>query len=77
MVHADLRVGTPDGVIPDAWAAGDDAAVPDLASPVDGAMTVPNAQHAVRQAKRLAKNIVATLHGERPKDYVHHSLGVV
>ncbi|MDR6969769.1 NAD(P)/FAD-dependent oxidoreductase [Leifsonia shinshuensis] len=77
MVRADLRVGTPEAVVPDAWAAGDDAAVPDLASPIEGAITVPNAQHAVRQAKRLAKNIVATLHGEQPKDYVHHSLGVV
>ncbi|MEV8213285.1 NAD(P)/FAD-dependent oxidoreductase [Leifsonia sp. NPDC077715] len=76
-VRADLRVATPDGVVPDAWAAGDDAAVPDLASPIEGAITVPNAQHAVRQAKRLAKNIVATLRGEQPKDYVHHSLGVV
>ncbi|MGO4301553.1 NAD(P)/FAD-dependent oxidoreductase [Leifsonia sp. RAF41] len=77
MVRADLRVGTPEQVVPDAWAAGDDAAVPDLASPIEGAVTVPNAQHAVRQAKRLAKNIVATLRGEQPKDYVHHSLGVV
>lgn len=77
MVRADLRVGTPDALVPDAWAAGDDAAVPDLASPIEGAVTVPNAQHAVRQAKRLAKNIVATLRGEQPKDYVHHTLGVV
>ncbi|WP_374009212.1 NAD(P)/FAD-dependent oxidoreductase [Leifsonia sp. LS-T14] len=77
MVRADLRVGTPEEVVPDAWAAGDDAAVPDLASPVDGAITVPNAQHAVRQAKRLATNIIATLRGEQPAEYVHHSLGVV
>ncbi|MGO4592250.1 NAD(P)/FAD-dependent oxidoreductase [Leifsonia sp. 2TAF2] len=77
MVRADLRVASPEGVVPDAWAAGDDAAVPDLASPIEGAVTVPNAQHAVRQAKRLAKNIAATLRGEQPKDYVHHSLGVV
>ena len=51
--------------------------VPDLASPVPGALTVPNAQHAVRQGKRLAANIAASLHGERTRDYVHHSLGVV
>ena len=57
--------------------AGDDAAVPDLASGVPGALTVPNAQHAVRQGKRLAANIVASLRGERTRDYVHHSLGVV
>jgi NADH dehydrogenase len=77
IVRADLRVGTPDAPIDDAWGAGDNAAVPDLASPVPGALTVPNAQHAVRQGKRLAANIVATLHGERPRDYRHDSLGVV
>lgn len=77
IVRADLRVGTPDSPVPDAWAAGDDAAVPDLASPVEGALAVPNAQHAVRQGKLLAKNIVADLRGEQPREYVHHSLGVV
>lgn len=76
-VRADLRVGTADQPIPDAWGAGDDAAVPDLASEVPGALTVPNAQHAVRQGKLLAKNIVAVLRGREPKNYVHHSLGVV
>ena len=77
IVRPDLRVGTADEPVPDAWAAGDDAAVPDLASGVPGALTVPNAQHAVRQGKRLAANIVASLRGERTRDYVHHSLGVV
>uniref|UniRef100_A0A942SYF6 FAD-dependent oxidoreductase n=1 Tax=Neobacillus citreus TaxID=2833578 RepID=A0A942SYF6_9BACI len=76
-VRADLRVEGDDGIVPDAWAAGDDAAVPDLASPKPGALTVPNAQHAVRQGKRLAKNLVATLRGGKPRDYVHHNLGVV
>jgi NADH dehydrogenase len=76
-VRADLRVGTPDEVIPDAWGAGDDAAVPDLASGIPGALTVPNAQHAVRQGKLLAKNITAVLRGREPKNYVHHSLGSV
>ncbi|MEV8376149.1 NAD(P)/FAD-dependent oxidoreductase [Kribbella sp. NPDC056861] len=76
-VRADLRVGTRDEIVPDAWGAGDDAAVPDLASGVPGALTVPNAQHAVRQGKLLAKNIVAVLRGREPKNYVHHSLGAV
>jgi NADH dehydrogenase len=76
-VRADLRVEGPDGVVPDAWAAGDDAFVPDLASKVPGARAVPNAQHAVRQGRRLAGNLVAVLRGEPPRDYVHHSLGVV
>ncbi|MDX3095576.1 NAD(P)/FAD-dependent oxidoreductase [Streptomyces sp. ME19-03-3] len=77
VVRPDLRVGTEDEPVPDVWAAGDDAAVPDLASPVPGAHTVPNAQHAVRQGKRLAKNIVASLRGGRVRDYRHSSLGVV
>ncbi|WP_136709650.1 FAD-dependent oxidoreductase [Agromyces sp. H66] len=77
IVRADLRVGTDEDPVPDAWAAGDNAAVPDLASPVPGALTVPNAQHAVRQGKRLAANIAATLHGELPRAYRHDSLGVV
>jgi NADH:ubiquinone reductase (H+-translocating) len=77
VVRPDLRIGTGQAVLADAWAAGDDAAVPDLASPIPGARTVPNAQHAVRQGKRLAKNIAAVLRGEEPADYVHHTLGVV
>ncbi|WP_275003383.1 NAD(P)/FAD-dependent oxidoreductase [Promicromonospora iranensis] len=76
-VRADLRVGTDDAPVPHAWAAGDNAAVPDLASPVPGARTVPNAQHAVRQGKLLAKNLVADLRGKQPRQYLHHSLGTV
>ncbi|GAA4166334.1 FAD-dependent oxidoreductase [Gryllotalpicola daejeonensis] len=77
VVRADLRVGTRDQVVEDAWAAGDDAAVPDLASPVPGALTVPNAQHAVRQGRLLARNIAAALNGRPVKEYRHASLGVV
>lgn len=77
VVRADLRVGTDRAYVPDAWAAGDVAAVPDLASRVPGALTVPNAQHAVRQGKLLAANIARSLRGEAPKEYIHHSLGVV
>ncbi|MFF5344035.1 NAD(P)/FAD-dependent oxidoreductase [Streptomyces althioticus] len=77
IVRSDLRVGTETDAVPDVWAAGDDASVPDLAAGRPGARTVPNAQHAVRQGKRLAKNILASLRGRPAKDYVHHSLGVV
>ncbi|NUR70368.1 MAG: NAD(P)/FAD-dependent oxidoreductase [Hamadaea sp.] len=76
VVRADLRVGTDAEAIPDAWGAGDDAAVPDLAMG-PGAVTVPNAQHAVRQGKLLAKNIVASLRGGRIKPYAHNSLGTI
>jgi NADH dehydrogenase len=77
VVRPDLRVGTDDAPVLDAWGAGDDAAVPDLAAEWPGASTVPNAQHAVRQGKLLARNLIATLRGREPKPYVHHSLGVV
>jgi NADH dehydrogenase len=76
-VRADLRIGTDSEVIPDAWAAGDDAAVPDLAASTEGAYTVPNAQNAVRQGKMLAKNLLRSLRGREPKNYVHHSLGAI
>ncbi|MFD9316417.1 NAD(P)/FAD-dependent oxidoreductase [Streptomyces sp. NPDC060053] len=77
LVRADLRVGTESEPVTNVWAAGDDASVPDLASPVPGARTVPNAQHAVRQGRRLAKNLVADLRGKRVRNYRHSSLGVV
>ena len=77
MARSDLRVGTDSEPLSDVWAAGDDASIPDLASPVPGARTVPNAQHAVRQGRRLAKNIGADLRGKRVGDYRHSSLGVV
>jgi NADH dehydrogenase len=74
MVRADLRIGTDTAPVPDAWGAGDDAAVPDLASKLSGAATVANAQNAVRQGKLLAKNIIATLRGRNPKPYVHQGV---
>jgi NADH dehydrogenase len=61
----------------DAWAAGDLAAVPDLTKDGSGATTAPNAQHAVRQAKQLADNIVRVLHGEEPVPYRHEYVGSV
>jgi NADH:ubiquinone reductase (H+-translocating) len=76
-VRADLRIGTDTDPVPDAWAAGDDAAVPDITSAVPGAYTQANAQHAVRQGKLLARNIAATLRGGKAKKYVHRSLGVI
>ncbi|WP_329066567.1 NAD(P)/FAD-dependent oxidoreductase [Streptomyces sp. NBC_01429] len=60
-----------------AWAAGDAAAVPDLTSDETGKECAPNAQHAVRQAKVLAGNIVASLRGEPLRDYRHAYAGSV
>ncbi|MDR7186613.1 NADH dehydrogenase [Microbacterium trichothecenolyticum] len=75
--RADLRVGTEDEVVEGAWAAGDVSAVPDLTGGGVGGYCVPNAQHAVRQAKLLAKNLVAVLRGEVPRQYIHKNLGAV
>jgi len=76
-VRSDLRVAGNDGLIEGVWGAGDVSAVPDLSGGgVDG-FCVPNAQHAVRQGKLLAKNLVAELRGEEPKDYFHKNLGTV
>ncbi|SFL81433.1 NADH dehydrogenase [Streptomyces pini] len=69
-----------------AWSAGDAAAVPDLAakpSPGRGSgegpppECAPNAQHAVRQARLLADNLVASLRGREPARYEHAYTGSV
>jgi NADH dehydrogenase len=73
----DLRVGTDDEIVEGAWAAGDVSAVPDLTGGGVGGYCVPNAQHAVRQGKLLAKNILAVVRGEEPKQYIHKNLGAV
>ncbi|MFF3395594.1 NAD(P)/FAD-dependent oxidoreductase [Streptomyces sp. NPDC002669] len=60
-----------------AWAAGDAAAVPDLTAAEPGRETAPNAQHAVRQAKVLAGNVLASLAGEPLREYRHAYVGSV
>ncbi|RRO15657.1 NAD(P)/FAD-dependent oxidoreductase [Saccharopolyspora rhizosphaerae] len=59
------------------FSAGDCAAVRDLTSDDPEALTSPSAQHAVRQAKLLADNIVAQLRGEPLKEYRHKHAGSV
>ena len=76
-VRADLRVGSDEEIVKDAWGAGDVSAVPDLTGGGVGGFCVPNAQHAVRQGKLLAKNIIADLRGELPRQYFHKNLGAV
>jgi NADH dehydrogenase len=70
--RADLRIEGLD----DAWSAGDNAAVPDLTSDT-GAYCAPNAQHAVRQARRLAANILRVVDGKEPQNYEHKYVGSV
>ncbi|MGV8972116.1 MAG: NAD(P)/FAD-dependent oxidoreductase, partial [Rhodoglobus sp.] len=76
-VQADMRVINDDGVVEGAWGAGDVSAVPDLTGGGVAGFCVPNAQHAVRQAKLLAKNVVAVLRDELPNDYFHKNAGAV
>ncbi len=64
-------------IVPGAWAAGDNAAVPDLADPDPAATCAPNAQHAVRQATRLGSNIALVIHGAVPRPYKHKYVGSV
>ena len=63
------------------WAAGDGAAVPDLAATRPGDEAAPmcgaTAQHAVRQGRVLARNVVATLRGGRLVEYRHRDAGSV
>jgi len=76
--QADMRIIDESGqVVEGAWAAGDVAAVPDLTGGGVGGYCVPNAQHAVRQGKVLAQNLVAVLRDEKTKNYEHKNLGAV
>jgi hypothetical protein len=72
-----IRVGADLAVtgVPGVFAAGDVAAVPDLSRP--GEFCAPNAQHAVRQSKVLARNIVAFGRGGQLKRYRHAYVGSV
>ena len=63
--------------VDDAWASGDCAAVPDLSKTDAQAFTSPSAQHAVRQAKQLGDNIIASLRGQPVHDYRHPYAGSV
>jgi NADH dehydrogenase len=73
-----LQVVAADGsIVEGAWSAGDCAAVPDLTSPEPGALCSPSAQHAVRQAVRMADNIRAVIQGRTPTAYRHKHVGSV
>ncbi|BDZ61847.1 demethylphylloquinone reductase NdbB [Demequina sediminis] len=74
---ATLQVIDDSGIpLPGAWAAGDCAQVPNLVEG-EGDWCAPSAQHAVRQAKHLGRNIAAHLAGRPLAEYKHKHLGVV
>ncbi|HEX2015181.1 MAG TPA: NAD(P)/FAD-dependent oxidoreductase [Solirubrobacteraceae bacterium] len=56
------------------WAVGDAAGVPDPARP--GQPCPPTAQHAIRQGRRLARNIAAELGSGRARPFRYRTLGV-
>lgn len=60
-----------------AWAGGDAAAVPDLSAGEPDRECAPNAQHAVRQARRLSDNLVTSLRGGELTPYRHAYAGSV
>jgi NADH dehydrogenase len=76
VVEPDLSVPGVSGV----WAAGDAAAVPDLAvrAGANGRPDAPQtAQHAQRQGTVMGRNIAASLGVGRPRPYRHRDLGLV
>jgi len=59
---------------PGVWAFGDCALVPD---PNTGTFHPPTAQHALREGKLAARNILATVRGEQLKPFCYSTLGLL
>lgn len=66
----DMRVVGQDSV----WALGDCAAVPNT---FDGKVSGPTAQVAIRQARHLASNILATINGQPTRPFAYKPLGML
>jgi NADH dehydrogenase len=60
---------------PFVWALGDCAAIPDPRTP--GKYYPPLAQHAIRQARLLAKNICCDLRGQPLRPFIYESKGTL
>src|SRR5262249_21381964 len=58
---------------PGVWALGDCAAIPGP----DGRPYPALAQHAIREARQLAKNLSAVLEGREPAPFLYDSLGTM
>jgi NADH dehydrogenase len=71
-VVVDVNLETPEfhGV----WAVGDCASVP---NPRTGTPHPPTAQHAIREAKQAAKNILAAIRGEPKKPFSFTTIGLL
>ncbi len=57
------------------WALGDCAAVPNRAT--DGSPDPPTSQHAVQQARQLARNLISVRAGQSPEPYCYRNRGQV
>jgi len=69
-VNANLEVESVDGL----WALGDCALVPD---PATGKYCPPTAQHASREGKVVAQNIIASVYGAPKKPFSFKTLGAL
>jgi NADH dehydrogenase len=69
-VDATLAVAGHPGI----WALGDSAAIPDVTC---GGRCPPTAQHALRQGRQLAANIVAELRGLPPQPFAYKPQGLL
>jgi NADH:ubiquinone reductase (H+-translocating) len=61
--------------LPDAWAGGDVAAVPDPDAPAG--LSPPTAQHALRQARCLGANVAAAIGGRAPAPFRYKNKGML
>jgi NADH dehydrogenase len=71
VVDPTMRVRDHDHV----WAIGDAAAVPDPAKKRRTACP-PTCQHAIRQGRRVARNVTAAINGRKPRPFTYRTLGV-
>jgi NADH dehydrogenase len=57
------------------WAIGDCAQIPD--GHQDGTFYPPTAQHALREGKLVAENIIAVIRGQEPKPFRFKTIGIL
>ncbi len=82
-VKVDATMGVDPAALPDGagtggarvWAIGDCASIPDLTR--GGKPCPPTAQHAIRQGRLVARNVIAALGGSPPKRFRYRTKGVV
>ena len=61
--------------VPDVWAGGDAAAVPDPHT--ESGFSPPTAQHATRQGTLIGRNVLASVTGEAERPFRYRTLGTL